>query len=674
MDFHKFRDAVEKQFNNVTKHQLVRVDLSKDDVYENYLAFFPEGTNNVFKERQEYDCNTCKQFIRNIGGVVAIDSHLKIHTVWDITTGVETYDIVAERMANLVKNAAISSYFLSSEPKYGAAKTHQILENGDVKSWNHFSCSIPSQFFVHDGTLDAKLGRMNTARSVTYRSLSEIHIDAVEIVQDLIAQNSLYRGAEFKAAIFAFKKMKEQFDKLTPSKQILFSWVNGTKPAAQIRNTVIGTLLTALSDGEDLNSAVAAFETKVAPANYKRSSAPITKGMIAKAVQTIDELGLESALHRRFANIEDVSVNNVLFADRDVQSHMKDSLTSLLMTQAKKSGKAVAKGIEEISISDFIENVLPTAESMEVLVDNVHENNLVSIFTAKHPDSKPLFKWDNTFSWSYNGNVTDSSIKQAVKNAGGNVTGDLRISLGWRNLDDLDLHVEQPNHFTIYHGHRYNVTTGGKLDVDMNVTSPVRNAVENVTYPSRTKLKKGQKLIVKVKNFTHRENTDVGFTIEIEYDGVIQTFTYNRMVRGREIISVAEITYDGTTFSVRPLDKNIESSAQPKSVWGINTQAFHKVHNMMLSPNYWDGKEIGNKHYFFILEGCRNPDAARGVYNEFLKSELEEHRKVFEVLGDQLKAQPTEDQLSGLGFSSTKRAELVCKVSGSHTRILKIKF
>ena len=44
--------------------------------------------------------------------------------------------------------------------------------------------------------------------------------------------------------------------------------------------------------------------TKVAPANYQRTSAVITKNMVAKASAKLQELGKESALKRRFARIE----------------------------------------------------------------------------------------------------------------------------------------------------------------------------------------------------------------------------------------------------------------------------------------------------------------------------------------------------------------------------------
>ncbi len=38
-----------------------------------------------------------------------------------------------------------------------------------------------------------------------------------------------------------------------------------------------------------------------------------------------------------------------------------------------------------------------------------------------------------------------------------------------------------------------------------------------------------------------------------------------------------------------------------------------------------------------MLDGCLNDGSARGFYNEFLKSELDPHRKVFEMVGAKIR-------------------------------------
>ena len=80
-------------------------------------------------------------------------------------------------------------------------------------------------------------------------------------------------------------------------------------------------------------------------------------------------------------------------------------------------------------------------------------------------------------------------------------------------------------------------------------------------------------------------------------------------------------------------------------------------------------KHSGNKHYFFMLDGCKNPSPVRGFYNEFLNNDLTPHRKVFEVLSANMKCAPTDEQLSGVGFSSTVRNEAFVKVDNKPYKI-----
>ena len=94
---------------------------------------------------------------------------------------------------------------------------------------------------------------------------------------------------------------------------------------------------------------------------------------------------------------------------------------------------------------------------------------------------------------------------------------------------------------------------------------------------------------------------------------------------------------------------------------------------IMLSPNYWDDQSgIGNRHVFFMLKGCVNDEGPNGFFNEYLRSDLIEHRKVFEALGSKMRVEPSNDQLSGIGFSTTQRNSVVVKVTGKVTRTLKV--
>jgi hypothetical protein len=93
----------------------------------------------------------------------------------------------------------------------------------------------------------------------------------------------------------------------------------------------------------------------------------------------------------------------------------------------------------------------------------------------------------------------------------------------------------------------------------------------------------------------------------------------------------------------------------------------------MYSPNHWDASAgVGNRHYLFMLKDCVNPENPNGFFNEYLSQDLAKHKRVFEALGAEMKVEPSGEQLSGVGFSSTQRNSFTAKVKGSAERILKV--
>jgi hypothetical protein len=664
MSFVPFSTAIKAKFEHMAKSDLFEVEVDKDVVWNLYLDSFPEGTNDILKERRFHDCNCCKGFVRRVGNVVSIKNGV-VDSIWNVEAD-HPYAEVAAILHDYVTSLPIKTVFLSDESKVGAAVTRGILEGGGVASYNHFVATIPAKFV--DRSVAATRGAINTAVGVFKRGLEELRLDAMDTVIDLINSDSIYRGAEFKKNVVAFRKMVKEYSLLNSDEaRNLFIWSNATNREIRFRNTVIGTLVDDISTGIELEKAVRSFESKVAPTNYKRSSSLITPAMVKDAMKTVDTLGIGTSLKRRFATVDDVRLENVLFADRTTKPLMKDAddLTDLLMNATVTPATKLAKtqgSITEIAIEDFVKNILPTADSMEVMVSNKHLNNLMSVVGPSDEDAKNIFTWDNKFSWSYNNNTTDS-IKGKVQRAGGNVNAVLRTSLSWFNYDDLDIHVIEPNGNHVHYGNK-----GNKLDVDMNVGSNTsRDAVENVSWTAPAT----GNYQVYINNFTKRETIDVGFIVEMECNGTVSTFSYKKPVSGNQ--KVMDFTYDGRDVTITKVHPNIEvdSAGFEQEEWGVTTEKFSKVNMMMLSPNHWDEQKVGNKHYFFILDECLNPEPTRGIYNEFLGGDLTKHRKVFEIIGDKTKCEMTDTQLSGVGFSSTKREEMFVRISG---RVMKLKF
>lgn len=648
-NFHAFADLIRRRFDLLSKHELFVVGDDNRIFEQHYLASFPPGTNLVYKTNTEHDCSCCKNFIRNLGNVVAIIDG-KVETVWDVKGAPAPYDTVAAAMDAFVKAQAITDVFRTTEHSFGAEQTKQLLEGGEVKRWNHFYGRVDARHRLPAERIGPIVGERRAAVQVFKRGLEELSVAALETVRELINNNSLYRGEEHKPALLQFIALQTAYQRLPSDQRELFIWANAMSPAARFRNTVIGTLVTDLSEGVDLEAAVRSFEAKVAPTNYKRPTALITPRMVDDAVAKLKELGLEHAVERRFAKISDVNVNNVLWVDNSVKDQMRGLKGLLMLATATKAPKKVVA--QEVGIGEFMASVLPTASSIEILVGNNHLNNLMSLTAPVHADTGGLFKWNNDFAWAYAGNITDS-IKEKVKKAGGNVTdAKMRISLAWFNFDDLDIHIATPGGKTIYFCNKFDGF--GRLDVDMNAGGGrTREPVENVSW---VEVPDGE-YRVQVNQFSQRERTDVGCVVEIENDGNLTQLSYKKPLRGTVDIATVVVRNE-KIVDIKPAEGTVGGSISMEK-WGVKTETFVKVNTLMFSPNYWDDNAVGNKHWFFVLDGCKNDEPTRGIFNEFLRSDLEQHRKVFEVLGDKTKCPPTDDQLSGLGFSST-RSDTVC--------------
>ena len=650
-DFKVFSAAVNKRFAEMAQDRLFVVNADRDTIWETYLEAFPADSNKVFRVRREYDCSCCRAFIRAVGPVVAIQNGA-MTTIWDLNGLPEPFQTVADEMAAYVKSLAIRDVFLTPFSGLGTAASHEQIDGG-VRTYNHFSVQAPSRHV--SSSVAETSGALRTTHQVLLRGLSELKPDAIATVAGLIQDNAIYRGQEFQEQVLDFQALQERFLSISDQNgRELLAWTMLSSPVARIRNTVIGTLLQDLSDGVDIEAAVRSYETKVAPTNYKRPTALITKRMVEDAMAMIRELDLEPALERRHARFSDVGMNSVLFVDNAVRGKMKGGVEGLLMEEVKPQ-KFDPERATEISAAKFMEEVLPGSSSVQLYLDNDMIRNFMSLTAPVHESSGKLFKWTNDFAWAYTGDVADS-IKDKVKRAGGIVENvSLRVSLAWYNTDDLDLHCQEPNG-----NHVHYINKSDILDIDMNVRGETRQPVENMRW-----LKAPRDGVYKfwVNNFTHRESIDVGFVIEIESSQTIKTFRYEKSVPNKGNQPVAEIEIkNGQVHAIRVADGIIAGSAS-QDFWGLKTLGLVPVNSIIVSPNHWDGDATGNKHLFFILDGCRNPKPARGIFNEFLNSRLEKHRKVFEVLGDKTKCPVVADQMSGVGFSSTRKDKATVLVS-----------
>lgn len=638
--FATFSKAVHARFVEMSKRELFTVQV--EDLFDKYLAAYSAKDNPMFRQRTVYDCQCCKQFVKRLGRVVNIVDN-KMVTVWDDLDVPEPFKSVAVILAREVRTAKVIGVFRSKETKYGSEYNYDPKTND---KYEHFHGKVASKHHANEpGSI---LADKTSTYQVLKRGLEELKISDFDEVLDLINADGLYKGAEFRPAIEDFRSLLIRYNEA--GRNDLFVWEHLEEKNARFRNTAIGQLFVSLAEGKEFDSAVASYEAIVAPTSYKRPTAPITKKMLEGAVQELADLGLIGAIQRRYARLSDVSVNDVLFVDNETQSQMKDGITKLLEADVKKVMPNL-KAANPISADVFVKMILPTATTLDVLVQNRHQGNFLSLTCGDGPER--LFKWNNNFAWSYDGDTTDS-VKQRVKKAGGNVDAKLRVSLSWFNFDDLDLHAQTPSGTHVYYREKH-----GILDVDMNAGhGTTRSAVENLAF---NHLSDGVYKIW-VNQFARRESVDVGFEIEVEYAGVVHQYSYDRCAAGD--INCFNLTVKGGELVKIEPGPLLKGGVTSQEKWGVHTETLTSVAAVLNSPNHWDGQSVGARHLIFALKGCKNPGETRGMYNEFLRPEFEKHRKVLEILGARSKCKFADEQVSGVGFTAARGDSVTVVVNG----------
>lgn len=655
-DFKKFAQAVRTRFDEIrATGTLYEVTMDRDEMWAIYLSAFPAGTDPIFRERTEHDCSCCRHFIRDVANVVTINDDLSVNTIWDVSAEYP-YNVVASAMAEHVRTKAVENVFLHPERRVGTPVNHEMID-GKSHEWHHFSVELPRDVVTSNGATSKS--RYASAVGVFKRGLSEISISAIDTVLELIAEGALYRGSEVKDKLSAFRKHKRAFNKLNSAeKKEAYVWLHYTDSSATLKNSSLGELLMNLSNGMDLEEAVRKYETMTAPSNYRRTTALITPRMVEQAVTKLRDMGLEGAVKRRHAKLGDVSVNDVLFVDNEVEGQMKDSLTDMLMGEVKRQPVDISKRKPtKIGLDTFLTEVMPRAKTMDMVITGRNKSNFVTLTAPVEEGPGRLFRWDNDFAWAYDGDVTDS-LKEKVKAAGGDVDAELRVSLGWYCDDDLDLHCHTPDGEHIYFSRKR-----GILDLDMNGLDKRddKAPVENMRWK---RMPTDGVYHIKVDNYSRRRGVP-GFELEVECHGVLHQFTFDK-VCGKNM-SCLKLTLKGGELVKIEAAKSLtggDTQTRVEEKWGVTTNTPVPVDSVMFSPNYWGGNSAGQRHLMFMLRGCKNPEPVRGVFNEYLRPELQEHRKVFEILGAKTKAEPVDDQLSGVGFTEARNDTATVIVNG----------
>lgn len=648
------------------------VEMNHNELWDKYMGLLNKyDMNPYYHENPYHQCSACHRFFNSYGNIVYLylpadttsveDSQNKINILSIFGTKTNTiYDKVFGELNEYIINKPIVKAYFPTKKVAGVPSSIELSPNGSAISHQHYYLRSTGRLI--DKTSEKKLeGKVYTNRELLERTFNTIPLNPIRDVLDLINDNNLYRGEEFRGELVKLKKDIEYFNKCSEKEKELYLWYqasNSTDTYSHLINTVMGELLQNLIH-DSVEVAVGKYESMVAPSNYQRPKPIVTEQMIGNAKKTIDELGFLNSLGRRHATLDDIPVSKVLWSNK--KKHDEDLFENLKKDAVHKPLDIKNRHIPVLTFKEFLDKI-KTESDVELYMDSRHSKNFMTITTAVNSESKPLFKWNSHLSWAYTGNLADSDIKSNVLKAGGNVEGVLRFSIQWNDgvyysTSDLDAHCIEPDRNEIYYANKLSPTSSGFLDVD--IINPQRNvpAVENITFPKLEGMENGKYLFF-VHNFTNNRG-NVGFNAEIEYDGKIRKYEYNHPLPQNEKVPVAEVTLNDGKFGIV---EKIPSTVDNKKIWNIPLNSFQPITIITTSPNSWDNDNTFT-HIFFILKDCICDEELNGYYNEFLTHELREHKKVMALLANKTKIEPTENQISGVGF--TRDEEIIVKIDGN---------
>lgn len=200
--FDRFNSAVQNHFAVVSsgrENQLFTV--STDGLFDLYLSGFPEA------ERQEHNCNYCRAFMKNYGGLVVVEDDGELASVvWPLKEEGE-YGPSSRLVAIEVRRRSrISGVFMTNEKDLGIAQTG---------IWTHFHVPVTPKLrrIQSADYLNAACALKVQDMETMQRALAEFSADTVNTALGLLRSESLYRSEKVLGPCEWLHEVRTAYDK-----------------------------------------------------------------------------------------------------------------------------------------------------------------------------------------------------------------------------------------------------------------------------------------------------------------------------------------------------------------------------------------------------------------------------------------------------------------------------
>ncbi|CAM0022817.1 hypothetical protein VPHD148_0084 [Vibrio phage D148] len=368
------------------------------DMWDEYLATFP------CRDRQEYNCNCCKHFIRNYGNLVYIDTitgQVK-SAIWDSSKDYGYFNQTVRTMENLVNGRNIDRQFFTKD---------KVLGRPTEGGWSHLYINAPASTITEDKLFSASevMAQSKENFRMLNRALDNHSVKSVNKALVMLRSDQLIRPEKVIAQAEWFADLQERVNK---NKKVRTSIVWAAVSAApkgfcNINSSAFGSLvedIPRMSEG----AAVQRFNKKMDPLLYRRPQSAPGAQNIKRGEEIFKKMGLERSRHRRYARLNDLQLEWTPRPQKAVQSAGTGIFANV---QAKGSAPESIQrnnaSITTMTFAKFEKKILPHAESIKVQAPS--NGSYASLCAPVYDDAPNILQWSNPISWYVYGGGSSAS-------------------------------------------------------------------------------------------------------------------------------------------------------------------------------------------------------------------------------------------------------------------------
>lgn len=376
---------------------LYKVDTDTSDIWDVYLGLIKTYGGSVMTNH--FTCSTCRKMVEKFGNVVTIDEDGSIIPVMWGGYSHELNSVLSRVHGSIhdyISKQKVVSEWYSSETYIGSPSTPG--KNGE--EWTHMSVAIPSVVWqgANAHSLIAKSKERFRGLMNDDTGIHRIPLHVIGAAIRFFRENELNRSERFLAPAefhYSIKEMMTDSENKNSARAKLWYKLSRAPEGWQnVNSTMIGQLYSWIKDGVDLSEIKRRWNTNTSGENYQRPKAVPSEQTIKQAEELVEKLGIESALHRRFARLEEVDC----FWKPTVSQKEESNVGGVFSKIKPKNDSTVVKPYEyetsekKITWEKFVENVLPATLSMRLLA--LPHGGYCALTTQTNADAPPIFYWD----------------------------------------------------------------------------------------------------------------------------------------------------------------------------------------------------------------------------------------------------------------------------------------